>query len=320
VSNRIEVIHGMPAADYHAAPGLSHSAMKDLIVSPFRFWHLHLNPERPERKETEFMIFGRALHSAVLDSDEVFESQFACEYIPPEGALDTVPQMREWYLSATGNKAKGTTKAEVAAQCRAVPDCPPLVMDGEAAHLAQNQGKALLKADDWYRLAGCARALRREPEFQRLTEKGHAEVSYFVTDPETGVALKARMDFVNPATTLDIKTFSQMRGKTIDRSVADAFYYEGYHRQAFTYTYIRKLAGEGIPEFVNSFAESEEPHEVRLKLANRSALYWIEARNEVTRLIRLYAQLTKEFGDRPWRTDAALDEMQDEEIKALAWA
>jgi hypothetical protein len=317
--SRVEVVKDMPAADYHAAPGLSHSAMKDLIVSPFRFWHRQINPERPEKEETEFMIFGRALHKATLEPD-TFDAEYACAYIAPEGALETIQDMREWYLATTGKKACGTAKEAVAAQCRLILDHPPIVMDEEKVHRDANAGKCLLKADDWYRLAGCARALRREPEFQRLTEKGNAEVSYFVTDPDTGILLKARMDFVAKDWTLDPKTYSQ-KGKPINQTVADAIFYEGYHRQSYLYTTIREIAGEGTTQFINPFVESEEPHEVRIRRHMQNSLLWDTGRSEVIRLIRLYANLMERFGpDKPWRTDADVEDLMDEEIRSLPYA
>lgn len=265
------------------------------------------------------MIFGKALHKATLEPDS-FDAEFACAYIAPEGALETIQDMREWYLAATGKKAGGTAKETVAAQCRLIPGHPPIVMDEEQIHRDANPGKTLLKSDDWYRLAGCARALRREPEFQRLTETGNAEVSYFVTDPETGVLLKARMDFVAKDWTLDPKTYSQ-KWKPINQTVADAIFYEGYHRQGYLYTTIREIAGEGKTQFINPFVESEEPHEVRIRRHMQNSLLWDCGRSEVIRLIRLYASLMDRFGsDKPWRTDADVEDLMDEEIRSLPYA
>ncbi len=317
------VVQNMPDAEYRAMPGLSHSAMKDLAISPLRFWYNHVRPDREPIEPTDFMIFGQALHSATLDEEATFDAKFCCEYVPPEGALTTVPQMREWYELTTTRKPKGTRKEDVAAQCREVPGCPPIVMDEEKRHFAQNQGKQFLKLDDWIRLAECTVSLNREPEFQRLKQGGKNEVSYFVTDPETGVALKARMDLVTANHTLDPKSFSS-KGKTIDRAVCDAIYYEGYNRQAFLYTKIRHLAGEGVPAFYNVFVESEQPHEVRIKKyaqknAEFDSLLWSRARVEVTRLIRLYADCWSRFGVNPWRTDAAVEETRDEEFRGLSW-
>lgn len=317
------IVYDMSDAEYRAMPGLSHSAMKHLAVSPYRFWHKCISPDREAEEPTDFMIFGAALHSAALDDEAVFDSKFCCEHIAPEGALDTVPQLREWYLAATANKAKGTTKEEIAAQVRLIDGHPLIVMDEEKRHFAQNQGKHILKAEDWQRLTDCTWALHREPEFQKLRNGGRTEVSYFVTDPDTGVLLKARMDLVTPTVTADPKTFSA-KGKTIDRAVADAIYYDGYSRQAFLYTKIRHLAGEGVLPFVNAFVESEQPHEVRIKrYVNKSggfeSVLWSQARAEVTRLIRLYAECSAKFGDKPWRTDASVDETRDEDFKGLAW-
>jgi hypothetical protein len=49
------------ASDYFASEGLSQSGLKDLAISPYRYWYLNINPDRPERKETPEMRFGSAL-------------------------------------------------------------------------------------------------------------------------------------------------------------------------------------------------------------------------------------------------------------------
>lgn len=319
-----QIIYDMPAAEYRKAPGLSHSAMKDLLISDLRFWHCNIRPDREAEESTSFMDFGNALHSATLDSPETFDSKFACAFDPTEheGILETIGDMREWLWEAKGMKAKGTKKEEVAAQCRGYGDCPKILMDEEKIHFVKNEGKIILSVDDWKRLTGCVQSLESEPEFRRLRSGGHSEASYFVTDPDTGVLLKARMDYVTPKWTLDPKTFSQ-KGKPITRTIADAMLYEGYFRQGYLYTRIRHLAGEPIVPFINPFVESEPPHEVRIVKQERGDenLYWTMARNEVNRLIRRYADLMKQFGpDKPWKTAAAVETLRDEDVPGLAWA
>jgi hypothetical protein len=315
------IIYDLPASEYHATPGLSHSAMKDLIISPMRFWHNHVRPDREPQEETDFMIFGRALHSAVLDTPEVFDAQFCCEYVAPPDALEKSDDIKQW-IKDNGGKPTGTVKSAPGGwidQALAIDPHVVILEREQRRHFARNEGKHILKSEDWSRLAGCAKALMDEPEFQRLRAVGRSEVSYFVTDPDTGVPLKARMDFVAPKWTLDPKTFSQ-KGKPIDRTVADAIYFEGYYRQAYLYTTIREIAGEGKTDFINPFVESEEPHEVRIRRHNQTSLLWEVGRSEVIRLIRLYASLMDRFGtDRPWRTNATVDDLMDEEIKGLAW-
>jgi PDDEXK-like domain of unknown function (DUF3799) len=324
--NKPRVVYNMPAAEYHAAPGLSHSAMKHLAISPYRFWHMTMNPDREPEEPTPFQIFGQALHSATLDEPEVFDAKFCCEYIAPEGALDKSDEIKQW-IKDKGGAPKGTVKSAPGGwidQAIAIDPGVVIVEREKARHFAQNQGKTIIGAEDWQRLSECTQALAREPEFQRLRKGGKTEVSYFVTDPDTGVALKARMDCVTATATLDPKTFSS-KGKTIDRAVCDAIYYEGYNRQGWLYTYIRNLAGEGTPDWVNLFIESEQPHEVRIKRLTRNDptghenLYWSVARIEVQRLIRLYAECRAKFGDKPWRTDANIETLQDADIPALAY-
>lgn len=317
-----QIIYDMPAAEYRKAPGLSHSAMKDLLISDLRFWHCNVRPDREAEESTSFMDFGNALHSATLDSPETFDSKFACAFDPAahEGILETIGDMREWLWEAKGVKAKGTKKEEVAAQCRAYGDCPKILMDEEKIHFAKNDGKIILSVDDWKRLAGCVQSLESEPEFRRLRSGGHSEVSYFVTDPDTGVLLKARMDYVTPKWTLDIKTFSQ-KGKPIARTVTDALLYEGYLRQFYAYSKIRNLAGDPLMPFYFIFIESEKPHEVRiLKLIpKRGRLYFDIPEAEVNSLIWRYANLSEKYGDREWKGPAEVDTVTDDDIRGLAY-
>lgn len=322
-----QVIDNLPEREYHALPGLSHSSMKDLAVSPLRFWHRQINPEREQEEPTAFMQFGSALHSAALDSPEVFESKYCKAFDPSEYplCLDKSDEIKDW-IKANNVIPKGTRKEGPGGwieQASALPNCPPILVVEERRHFAMNEGKVILSVDDWNRLIGCVNALFNEPEFMRLRSGGKSEVSYKVTDPDTGVLLRARMDYVAPKHTMDVKTFS-VKGKTIDRTVVDAFHYEGYGRQAYLYTKIRHLSGDPIVPFVFVFVESEPPHEIRIKTVTRNHgsgdnLYWSMARNETERLIRLYAECAAKYGTKPWRDNASAEILRDEDIPALSW-
>jgi hypothetical protein len=136
--------------------------------------------------------------------------------------------------------------------------------------------------------------------------------------------LKGRLDWVTPTVTLDIKTFTQKRGKSIDQSVADAIYYEGYHAQAYRYAMLR-----GWPKWdgkhVVAFVESDPPHEVRLrslgpKSDGQANLYWTTAQMQTRQLIRLYKKCMDHFGkDQPWRYAQEIDPLLDEEMKGLVF-
>lgn len=224
--------------NYFDAPGLSNSGMKDLAVSPLRYWYLHVNPERPVVEPTPEMQVGSALHCAILEP-AAFNARYACEMIPPAGALDTMEDLRG-FLRENGQTPKGTRKAEAIAQVQAFAPLVPIVDVLTKQHAEQHADKVIFPVESWLCIGGAAQALRDEPRVNAILEGvGKPEQPIFMKDPATGVLLKGKLDWLAPILTLDLKTFNQKRGKSIDRSVADAIFYEQYYRQAYFYGLLR---------------------------------------------------------------------------------
>ncbi len=319
----------MPAmtdAEYYAAGGLSNSGMKDLLVSPLRFWYRHIRPDREPEEPTPAMVFGSALHCAVLQPYE-FDKRYVCAVSPGDhpGVLTTIDEIREWCRDK-GHPAKGTRKDNVIEWAKALDKDVPILQVIEAQHYAQNVGKTILSVEDWERLAGAAKALLDEPRVQEILAKGQAEVPYFYKD-DSGVVLKAKMDWVTPKLTVDLKTFVQQRGKSIDRTIADALLYEGYLRQAVFYEALRGLVdgNKWSRDFVFCFVESDPPHETRIKVlrpktGGNANLYWERSRIEIAGCIELYKECMDRFGDKPWRYAQEITPLQDEDIPALSYA
>lgn len=322
------------AREYFAAEGLSHSGLKDLAVSPLRYWHLWINPNRPAPRTTPELTFGTALHTAVLEPKQ-FQKRYAKELRAEDypGCLRTMDDLREW-LKSKGLPSSGKNKRELMERVIANSDAETVIFDVlEEVHSIENEGKIVLSQYDWNRALRAAAALQDEPKLKPILAEGKAEVDMFVAEPETGILLKAKMDWITPQYTLDIKTFCAPRGKSIDKAVTSAIYYEGYYRQAYFYSLIRALkAGldpltgpQKGPEFINAFVESEEPHEVRLrsirpKSAGEVNLYWEDSRLQCRDLIRLYAHFKKHFGEKPWRTSRTIDPLADSEMPQIAYA
>ena len=325
-------------AEHHAIRALSNSGMRDLAVSPLRYWYRWINPApKPEaEEETAAQTMGSALHCAVLESEEAFERRYARAIDPSDWpvCLDTIQDIRGW-ITDKGEKPKGTRKDEVIAQAldvmrRTGEEVPILQVEQARFHL-QNEGKTILHPDEWERLAGMALALSEEPALKPILRTGKAEVSMVARDPETGVLLKARLDWMAPKTTLDLKSFTVKRGNSIDKAVHDAIYYEGYYRQAYFYDLVRRLAvgeDQGRTDFVFAFVESDQPHETRLKRLETKRggslnLFWERARIEVRTMIRQYAECLAKFGDDPndpWREKQEIWTLADEDIRQLAYA
>ena len=311
----------MTEAEYFAAPGLSQSDMKDLAVSPLRYWHKHLNPARPVDEPTGEMRLGSALHCAMLRPKD-FDKEYACELIAPDYCLDTIDQLRQ-FIRDKGDVPKGTRKDDVIAQVLMIDPSAPVLQVLTQRHAEKHDGKVIFKRDDWLRIAGMAAALADEPHVQRLMAEGSAEVPIFVKDPDTGVQLKAKVDWWRDDCTVDFKTITVRDGQTVDQSVAREILYRMYYRQAYFYCLMR-----GWPdfrgEFIMPFVESDPPHEVRIRSlspgSNNGNLYWQRAALEVRALVRTYAECMEHFGpDKPWRYAQDVRPLEDAEMPGMGW-
>jgi hypothetical protein len=319
--------------EHHAIRALSNSGMADLAVSTLRYWYHHVNPApKPDDEETVSQRMGSALHCAVLESEQTFEERYACELdasVWPV-CLDTIADIRGW-ITDKGHKPKGTAKADVTRQAldlmEAIGERVPILEVEKARFFAQNKGKTILNVEEWERVAGMAQALLDEPSLKPILAKGCPEQTIVARDPETGVLLKSRLDWMHPKVTLDLKTFTQRRGKSIDKSIHDAIVYERYYIAAYFYSYVRSLASNEPLDravFVEAFVESDQPHETRIKsfmpkTGGNVNMYWELARVEVRRMIRLYADCLKKYGDEPWRDKQEVSTLTDEDVKSLAW-
>lgn len=304
-----------------AEPALSHSGMKDMLISPLRFWYRHIRPDREEVEPTPEMIFGSALHCAVLEPHQ-FDQRYARAVDKADFPLVTIEDLRGW-LASHGVEAKGTRKGPIVDQVIAVDSRAPVYDVAVADHYTKHGGKVTLPIETWQRVSDAAEALQAEPKLIDILKTGRAEVALTGRDPDTKVMLRGVLDWVCPKITMDIKTFTYRKG-SIDRSIADAILYQGYHRQAYTYTALRALNGESGCGFVIPFVESEQPHEVRLKIlrgkrGGQPNLYWLRAQLEVRDCLRKFRECLDHFGiEKPWRYAQEIDPLNDEEIPGLS--
>lgn len=322
-----QAIERIPAAEYHSRVALSNSGMKDLAVSPLRYWFTQINPNRPPRVETPEMQFGTALHCLVLEGEAVFHQRYAQAVDQSDfpGCLVTIEDLRDW-LKAHGITPKGTRKADIICQVQSIDPNVPIWDLIDEADEANTAGKRVGCKEEFSRLFAAAEALRGEPEIQSIMQGGESEVSLFAEDPQTGVPLKGRLDWLTDNCILDLKTFKQKHGKSIDQSIADTIWYEGYARQAYLYSTLHKwVTGRAKPiRFVLAFVESDPPHEVRLRELrpfsySGANLYWERSRIEVCHFCEMWAKYMTKFGEKPWRTEQKTEPLLDEEIRQLAY-
>lgn len=138
-------------------------------------------------------------------------------------------------------------------------------------------GQVPLLPADFARAQAVADAVRAHPVAGNLfgLDRGDPERSLFWTDPDTGVWLRARLDWLprpmagRPLVIADLKTCASATPHGIEKAVADY----GYYIQAAWYTDAVRALGLGdSPWFALAFVETTPPHLVRVAQLDEDAL------------------------------------------------
>jgi hypothetical protein len=223
------------AEDYHRNPNLlpgpsiSSSGLKTIIArSPRHYWFdSPLNPARPPEKDKPHFAIGKAAHDLLLLSERWPE----CYHVLPEG------------FSFAKTKAMAEEIAE--------------------AEEARGAGKVLLTAEQAESVEAMAASLRRNEFAAAALQNGESEVTLVWQDPETGVWLRARPDFLPHKRLIvpDLKTAADGAPKAFQRAIAS----HGYHQSAALYSDgIKAIFGEFPRHWLHIVLEKEPPHVVSL--------------------------------------------------------
>lgn len=336
------IYFGLPEEEYHAAEGLSCSGIKQLSISPLNYWHQNYNPIKTPAEESFAMKFGKAAHCRVLEPRKYYSSYAkAISKADYPDSLDTIDDLKG-FLADQGLPVTFKKKQDLIDRIKESGIEAQIWDEIRAKHDAANEGKQLFLADTYDTIEALANTLFADPVVATLFSEGIPEVSFFVRDPETGVMLKARMDYLRHKSTIDLKTFSNARGKQTDKAIFEAIYYEGYYLQGVYYTHIRELArqkliqGEipvhgDVPEdwlnafkanehhgFALVFVESSQPFDMRVISLRQSGdagadanVYWSSAQMKIYDSIRLFDECHKTYGDATWRSPIKVQVLED---------
>jgi hypothetical protein len=342
------IYFNLDESEYHAARALSCSGMKHLTVSDLNYWHRNINPNREMEEDAAARRFGKAVHCYALERER-FDRSFATKLSKEDhpDALVTTDDMKK-FLEAHGLPKSGKTKQELIDRI-AASGLPAVIWDHELErHAALHEGKTFLAAEESKRIERAASVMAADPYVCAALTGGMPEVSFFVRDPETGVMLKARMDYVRPRSTIDIKTFSNSRGKSVEKAVFEAIYYEGYYLQCVFYHQVRELArrqlaageiqtfGNVSEEWLKGFTETEEhvfglvfiesaePFDLRFILLKQAEVpgadtnaYWSSAELRISDLTLRYAKCLEKYGDAEWREAREPHVLEDTDMPQL---
>lgn len=339
------IYFNLPEDEYHAAPGLSNSAMKDLYVSPLNFWDKHINPEPPEREETSAQTIGKALHCRLLEP-----VRFRAEYVRAldkgdyVDLLDTQDNLKTFCrsndLPVSGNKGELINRIHAAGH-------NPLIWEElKTQHEKQSEGKVVLKPADYDLIEEAAGKAMADPLILQLLKDGFPEVSIFVEDE--GVMLKCRIDYLRVGGSVDLKTFNNSRGKPAQKAIFESLYYEGYYIQAAVYHYIRELARvklaageikahdapEGfIENFIKAenhifglvFVESSRPFHLDVRIlkpndSRQSNLYWTTGLMRLNDMKQEYQECLQKWGKEEWREPCQARDLSDLDMPQLIFS
>ncbi len=252
---------GVPEDLYHQGivdgeSSLSHSGMKTLLgKTPFHFRHEVLHPE--DRVQKKSFDLGSAAHAYVLGAgaEQIAEIRKGGNDAHPFGTGEPYDDFRT---------KDAQTKRDLAYAMNLTP----------------------ILAKDVERVHAMVAELRRHPLASELLAPGSGtpEVSAFVRDPESGVLLRARFDWLrNDNRAIDFKTVGRLADP---RSFSKAAFEYGYFLQDPTYRHVAALCDYSIEEFHFVLQETTPPYAVsvchlgpatlelgRLKMRQAIALY-----------------------------------------------
>lgn len=319
----------MPDAEYHAAVALSASGCKSLRVSALNWYMLSpLNPMPHEEPSTIQQTIGTATHKRILEGSEAFYEQYApsLERDAYPNALETNEDLMLAIIGAGGPKPRSNMrKAELIDMLRSfVPDAE-IWQDLQSEHGRQNSGKTLLRQEQINQIEIAAAMIERHPDpyLKRAFRDGAPEVSIFWTDEATGVPCKARLDYLKPRLIVDLKTFSNPYGMSIDKAIARAMANYRYHVQAAWYLEAAKVAElfddwqfKGTKEFLFVFQQQGIAPVARGKLFGAGLVMDI-ARQEIEQAKLTWARCWEHYGpDEPWLDTTGITQFADEDFPA----
>lgn len=222
--------------EYHADKNsLSRTSIKDFYRSPYYYYAMHLNINRPEKLATRDMLFGSAFHTLILEQ-HLFNDDYAIE---PEKVLlkDVGRTLYEHYKS----------------------ECEEL----------EKTKKIVLSRDEYNTLMQMREALARDSRIKELVDGGEIEKSFFWKDEASEMIVKARPDILHQNMIVDLKTIADASPISFQRSMINGW----YHVQgAMIRDAVRKLQGIDISNVINICVEKQYPFSIGIYIIDEGAL------------------------------------------------
>lgn len=220
------IISGLSNAEYHADKTSYSSSLIKLLDCPAKAKHYMDNGS--EYKDAYRL--GTAIHTLVLEPEK-FDSEFLT-------GIDCARRSKD-------DKAEWAAFYKEHGFCGAydwVINNPASTWNGQ---FSKETGKHIVSNDEISDLHEIRDAVYANPDALELLEKGAAEQSIYAQDPETGLRLRVRPDFLSEAGFIsDLKSIPDVDDWSIDKAIANY----GYDLSQAMYQHVTQLAtGEWLP-------------------------------------------------------------------------
>lgn len=255
VDQELGVHIGLRHEDYLKDSGHGYGSIVDLLVNPVEWWDASpWNPLRKAEGPRKAFQFGEAAHVFFLEGEKVYNRFYGIEPSPrthPDhlyGAEALRDACRENQLSTTG------TMEDTSARLEAI-GIPTMI---GAWKRFRESGKKPVPADIDDRIRMVHRMAMRTPEDMHLADGelltlkdalrgGLSEVSIFWID-EDGVRHRARLDYLKPNVSIDLKTITEWKRADFRKSLLEECILRGYVIQGVHYDEARRQLRKAVAE------------------------------------------------------------------------
>jgi hypothetical protein len=209
-------------------PGVSPTSINQFFESPSRFWRFSsLNPNKQKKEPTPAMIFGRLVHCLALTPED-FDKQFIIEPVKPDGAIDTMDDMKDLLSKLNIAYKKSSAKPELLALVREA--APRAIIWGDIKDaFGKSIGKKIIVTrDDYAKAKSMQDAMLANKAVRQLIGNGFSESPFcWFPDGEIGLMKKVRLDYVRQGLVIEYKTDSYPHEQDFSKTIGNM----GYHRQ-----------------------------------------------------------------------------------------
>jgi hypothetical protein len=328
---------GLDEETYHAVPALSNSGIKSLRASPMLFWSRSWMNPSPVKRETEFMELGKAYDYRILAGREAFYERYGAALVAEDypNALRTKDEIGAAIEAAGGTYRKSAKKEDLVATLLAMDPRAQVWDDIVADHARENGERTLLSPETIKRIEIAAKMIDLDPELSKAFSGGYPQVSIFWRCAETGVPMKARLDYLKVRAIVDLKTYSNPYDKPVDRAVAGAMASQKYHIQSVVYQeavaaakrlpvfgdvdldWLARFQKAPPPEFLFVFQLTGEAPVTRGFTFPANLLTSEVGKVVVLEAKEKYRECVERYGNDPWLDIAPIRAFSDEEFPAF---